>query len=294
MKHWHYNPGKKVETAHEAMACPAFERIHQLQNFPNALLYGYSVFTSFKFPILPHWLAAHLERLESNAQALDILLPVNIESLVQDLLLHQDMFSGNALRITLYPDVEHFHELQSGHKPGSLVLSTRNAGMRPRDVTLQAQPFQKMFPQIKHGSLAEPFMMMQSLPEGTSSLWVNALGKVTETTTANVFFRRGDTLFTADPVLDGCLPGITRMQILMLAKYAGITLHERAVTLPEIETMDGCFITNAVQGIRRVEAIRLNAMAEEVVRFAPWEEDDWADLLRNWVEILASGGPAKQ
>lgn len=86
------------------------------------------------------------------------------------------------------------------------------------------------------------------------ALFYNLQHYATETTCANLFLIKNNQIIT--PCLEhGVLPGITRSRILTLCDKENISYLETAVTKSMFEEADAVFITNSLQGIRRVLAI---------------------------------------
>jgi branched-subunit amino acid aminotransferase/4-amino-4-deoxychorismate lyase len=86
-------------------------------------------------------------------------------------------------------------------------------------------------------------------------LYVTPDGYVTEATTANVFVVEGRRLLT--PPLDaGILPGVTRALVLALARRAGLTAHERAITVGTLRRADEIFLTAST--VEVVPVVRLD------------------------------------
>ncbi|WP_298626597.1 aminotransferase class IV [uncultured Legionella sp.] len=86
------------------------------------------------------------------------------------------------------------------------------------------------------------------------ALFFNLQQYVTETTCANLFLIKDNQIIT--PCLEhGVLPGITRSRILKLCGQQDISYSETAVTKAMFEDADAVFITNSLQGLRRVLAI---------------------------------------
>lgn len=82
-------------------------------------------------------------------------------------------------------------------------------------------------------------------------LLVDADGSVLETSRANVAAVLGGALVT--PPADGrVLPGVTRAQVLAIARDAGVAVAERPLTLAELERADEVLLTGAVRGIEAV------------------------------------------
>lgn len=83
---------------------------------------------------------------------------------------------------------------------------------------------------------------------------LNERGEVVECTAANIYCVRGQTVITP-PASSGCLLGVTREILLELAPRAGVSLIERALSIPELYAADEVFIsstTRNVQAIRRI------------------------------------------
>jgi branched-subunit amino acid aminotransferase/4-amino-4-deoxychorismate lyase len=85
------------------------------------------------------------------------------------------------------------------------------------------------------------------LLDGDHSL---ACDHVLEGVSSNVFAVVGERLLT--PPASVCLPGITRARVLELASDAGVTALEAPLELDTLRRAEEIFVTNAVQGLRRV------------------------------------------
>ena len=71
-------------------------------------------------------------------------------------------------------------------------------------------------------------------------------GFIAEGITSNIFWLKDDILYT--PSLEtGILGGITRKQVIQLAKKLGFIVKEGTYKVAELEQADECFVTNAVQ-----------------------------------------------
>jgi 4-amino-4-deoxychorismate lyase len=86
------------------------------------------------------------------------------------------------------------------------------------------------------------------------TLFFNSAGGATETTCANLFIIKNNSLFTP-PLTEGVLPGITRHRILQLCAVHRITSIEQIIDKVMIADADAVFITNSLQGIRRVVSL---------------------------------------
>lgn len=120
-------------------------------------------------------------------------------------------------------------------------------------------------------------------------LWRSASGELLETTTANVFGIRDDTLWTA-PLDTGILPGVTRLQVLDLAGQIGIEVTEQALTEADLPSLQAAFVTNSLRGVWPIKT--LGAQPLDAHPLLPrlqelWQERVQADLR---AQELASGG----
>jgi D-alanine transaminase len=79
-------------------------------------------------------------------------------------------------------------------------------------------------------------------------------GYITEGSHSNMFLVFGDTLFT-HPESKLILPGITRKNVIRMAKEAGIKVREEAVKLTELRGADEAFITNTSAEVTPVTGI---------------------------------------
>ncbi|PPA80573.1 4-amino-4-deoxychorismate lyase, partial [Brevibacillus laterosporus] len=83
------------------------------------------------------------------------------------------------------------------------------------------------------------------------ALFFNAENHVTETTCANLFLIENNILYTPR-VEDGILPGITRARLISHRQQHKMSVQEISLTKKRIEDADAVFLTNSLQGIRRV------------------------------------------
>lgn len=229
-----------------------------------ALLCGYGVFTTFRWPLGEARLTRHLCRLLGHAQAL-AMRPPALSAGDLAAMLAARLSTPCVVRLSLVPDTPTWPSLwEADTLSAMLVITTRPRPARPQQaVSLQRVVYQKAFATIKHHALAEALLLRrQARAAGfDDALWCHpTTGRITETTTANVFWFWRDALWTADPQADGCLGGIARDDVLALARDLGLAVHSQALPNEALGEVQGGFLTNAVQGltpIARVEATPL-------------------------------------
>lgn len=87
-----------------------------------------------------------------------------------------------------------------------------------------------------------------------SCLFLNKKGHICEAAFSNIFFRRGNEIFT--PHLScGLLPGVMRKKVCEVAKDLGYVVKKEFLTLNDLTSMDECFITSSVAGVFPVQKI---------------------------------------
>lgn len=101
-------------------------------------------------------------------------------------------------------------------------------------------------------------------------LLLNDEKNVVEALQGNLFMLMGNRLVTP-PVSDGCLNGIMRKQILVLAqKIEGIEVEEASISPFDLQKADELFITNVVRGIQPITRYRKKefrtALASDLVK----------------------------
>ena len=91
----------------------------------------------------------------------------------------------------------------------------------------------------------------------TDSLMLDHEGNIAETTGANIFFKnKNEELHT--PIPDSFLDGITRREVIKIAKLKGIKVVERKIKPEEMKDFDGCFLTGTAAEITPVSQISNN------------------------------------
>ena len=88
----------------------------------------------------------------------------------------------------------------------------------------------------------------------TDSLMLDYAGNIAEATGANVFFKnKSGELHT--PIPDSFLDGITRREVIKIAKAKGINVLERKIKPEEMKDFTGCFLTGTAAEVTPVSQI---------------------------------------
>lgn len=86
------------------------------------------------------------------------------------------------------------------------------------------------------------------------ALFTNEREEITEGSITNVFFLKNGHIVTPS-VKAGLLSGITRKQVIEIAKHLGIPLTESVIVPSDLISFDGAFVTNSVIEIHAVEGV---------------------------------------
>ena len=88
----------------------------------------------------------------------------------------------------------------------------------------------------------------------TDSLMLDHEGNIAEATGANVFFKN-DSGELHTPIPDSFLDGITRREVIKIAKSKGIKVVERKIKPEEMRDFVGCFLTGTAAEVTPVSQI---------------------------------------
>jgi branched-chain amino acid aminotransferase len=88
----------------------------------------------------------------------------------------------------------------------------------------------------------------------TDSLMLDHEGNIAEATGANIFFKN-DKEEIHTPIPDSFLDGITRREVIKIAKSKGIKIIERKIKPEEMENFVGCFLTGTAAEVTPVSQI---------------------------------------
>lgn len=113
------------------------------------------------------------------------------------------------------------------------LLWPRSSGDRPPP-SVKTTSFQR-------GVLARAVIAERGVFEG---LYLDEIGNVTEGSVSNVFARYGTTLVTPPTLV--CLPGITRAEVITIARNEGLSVAEEALSDTRLLTADEVFLTSSL------------------------------------------------
>jgi branched-subunit amino acid aminotransferase/4-amino-4-deoxychorismate lyase len=98
------------------------------------------------------------------------------------------------------------------------------------------------------------------------ALILNSRGYIAEASRSNIFFAKGNAIFT--PALAcGCLEGITRRVIFDLARKNKLKIIEANFTLRDLYDSDEAFLTNSLAGVMPLASVEKKRIGEGAKKF---------------------------
>ncbi|MBL9188780.1 MAG: aminotransferase class IV family protein [Opitutaceae bacterium] len=122
---------------------------------------------------------------------------------------------------------------------------------------LRRNPIESLDPAWKTGNYLNNLLgLREARARGADEvLMLNLRGEITEASTSNIAFVRGEEIITP-PVGAGILEGITRAVVLkIIAPSAGVTVREAAIRPEDLGAMSECFVLSTTKNIAPVGAI---------------------------------------
>lgn len=221
--------------------------------FDRGLLYGDGLFETVRIYHGKFFrLAAHIRRLFDAARALRIKIPMTraeMEIYAREVALTNRIREGfSRIVLTRGEGFLGFSPRGSGAIQVAICARERPVSVRRREVwKLRFHP---------HPIAPLPFKSLSNLPHVLAkmeaeragcddALLLDARGRVIEATASNVFLLKSGGLVTP-PLSSGCLPGITRAELIALARREGWRVEEKAIRAAECRRAEGIFVTNSL------------------------------------------------
>lgn len=252
MTHYCYLNGKTIDTA----------KAH-LHVQDRGFRFGDGVFETIAvYHGIPYQWENHMQRLKNGLHALDI--PFDISALRDPSLrlISKNQLSNATLRISISRGVGSQGYLPTGPAMSTVLIEAQERHLPPIDEASlwlsewekpspKALPVQFKLAQGINSTLAR----MEAAKHGCQdSLLCNAHGEVCEASSANIFWRKDNTLYT--PALEcGVLDGTTRHAIMRISPYP---VQEGRFLLEDMQQADAVVLTNANWQAMPITAIKPN------------------------------------
>jgi aminodeoxychorismate lyase len=219
-----------------------------------SFLYGDGLFETIRIANgQPFFWSEHLDRLERGAAFFKIPLPISrneIEHAARHLLSQNDLPEG-FLRIHLSRgEGERGYSFPKEPRPTLVIATHKSLHAEHPGVKVVTSNIRVLaddpLTQYKTANRLPNIMARQAATEAGAdeALILNNRSEVAEASAANIFMIRGRELLTP-PLSSGALAGTTRAFILRIVADHDLKTAERPLTIEDIKTSDGAFLTSA-------------------------------------------------
>lgn len=230
-----------------------------------SIFYGdgcFETFVSYRGKFL-HF-GDHFERLQAGLKYLEMrseLTELKLRKEIQKLLDKNDLGNEDAV-----VRIQCFREGGSGYfdvsdRSGFIIsnrtISPKNVGLNLKSVSTRAIPSIALERKVKLSNSINYIKAAQQAKRkgGDDALMLTTNDKVSETTIANIFWIKGNQVYTPSVDCD-LLPGVTRAIVINLVKEnIDTTVEEGEFGLEDVLNADAVFCCNSVMEIRTVASI---------------------------------------
>ncbi len=127
--------------------------------------------------------------------------------------------------------------------------------------------YEREFPHAKTLNMLQSYLAYRDAKRNNAydALLINRQGYITEGTRTNIFYLLGKTIVT--PPESDILLGVTRMHVLEVARTNGFKVEHSNVSLQDLYSADGVFITSTstkILPIRSINDTQLNPFSDEL------------------------------
>ncbi len=203
-------------------------------------------------------LDAHIDRMIDSAKAMafaEIPTRDEIKDAIFETLKANGMRDGAHIRLTLTRGLKTTSNMDpkvNQYGPCLIVLAEwkpprfSSSGIRLITSAIRRNTPQCVDSKIHHNNLINNILAkIEANAVGLDeALMLDIHGFASETNSTNVFFVKRGELLT--PHADACLPGITRQEVIDIARSQGFTVHERNISISEVYSSDEMFCTGTV------------------------------------------------
>lgn len=215
------------------------------------LKFGIGLFETIKIKEKPIYLNCHLDRLFKSINDLELKFDVEKDLLKEDIINYIKLndIKNKAFRVTVY-DKGYF-------------FSTRDINYTNKTYkegfSLTISPIKRCESIINKHKTTNYFENIYSKNYANNNgfddaIFLNHKNNILETSISNIFFIKGNTIFTPKGSLY-FLKGIIREKIINICKINNINLIETIINIDTIKEFDFCFISNSLVDIIKVNKI---------------------------------------
>ena len=218
--------------------------------FSFGLHYGYGIFSTIlvknKKPV---FLNDHLERLSTSLNYFEHLLPIlNYEKIMANLI-DKNQIENGKIKIIFF---------EENSKISTLIIATEYLFKTEPLKLAVSKVTKENNPIYRHKTLnylTNYLELKKAKKLGFSdTLFVDTKNNILETAIANIFFIKGNQIYTPPEKLP-LLPGIIRKKLLKIKEVGKFKINEKIIKFEEINEFDAVFTTNSLKIISPVSKI---------------------------------------
>jgi len=245
------------------------EKAH-ISVFDHGLLYGDGVFEGIRtYDSLIFRMKEHIDRLYKSADAIELAIPMTKTKMIEAVIrtLKANKLKDGYIRLVVTRGVGDLGlDPRKCSKPTVFII-TDKISLYPPEVyqngldivtasTMRNHP-NAVNPRLKSlNYLNNILAKIEAIDAGTlEAVMLNHLGYVAECTGDNIFIVRDGRLYTP-PIAAGILEGITRDEIIDIARVFKIEVREENLTRQDLYTADECFLTGTAAEV--VPVVRID------------------------------------
>src|SRR3989338_3786394 len=235
------------------------EKDANISVFDHGFLYGDGIFETLRaYNGLVFKIDEHLERLFHSAKLIDLKIPFSKYKIKEAIYLaiRKNKLSDAYIRVTISRGEGKLGYL-SKCVPNIVIIVKKfipfPKRMYERGVSAATYDAERILPEVKSTSCLPLVVARLKAKYHFETFLVDSSGNITEGTVSNVFFVKGNTLYTPK---ENILWGVTRAIIAKIAKNTGILIKEPSIKKSGIHSFKECFLANTLVEI--IPVVKIN------------------------------------
>lgn len=228
-----------------------------LQPISQGFQFGYGVFETILLAKgVPCFADAHLQRLQKGCHRLGLELRLDAEAICNQAMQLVEVLniSEGRLKLICFRDADGDSTIMT-LAPYHLEEAHRQKGFSLAVSSIKRNPYSPLC-SLKSLNYAENILAKEEAKaQGyDEAFFLNIHDKLCEGAVSNIFWVRGNRIFTPEPD-SGILEGITRSQIIEICRQLKIELEQGNYDLDELSRAEEVFVTNSLMGIMPVSKV---------------------------------------
>ncbi|MBI3653190.1 MAG: aminotransferase class IV [Acidobacteria bacterium] len=234
--------------------------------------YGWGIFTMMRvYAGKPFAFAEHYARLLKHGEKARVpvlMEPAQMQAALNQLLQANALMNGR-IRITILKGIAGSWRTQQENEAEIFIFTSADAAPAPRSFTLTISPYRLLSSNplagVKRTAMLENLLAYDEARsrQFEEAVMLNERGEIVSATAGNIFWVEGNELIT--PSLGtGCIAGITRHQVIEIARRINIHAVEGSFPLQRLLDAQEIFLTSTARGINPVKQYDFKAFDERI------------------------------